>query len=69
MKSIYGGEPKNPPAFCRLHRGYLTVPEMRRHECLKKQCRHLCKYEHPYWQQRQIMKQKRKKRNQYLFDM
>lgn len=65
MKTIYGGEPKNPPAYCRRHCGYLTVKEMKRHECLRKQCRHLCKYEHPYWQQREIMKaKKQEKRNQ-----
>ena len=66
MKTIYGGEPKNPPAYCRKHCGYITVTEMKRHECLKKQCRHLCKYEHPYWQQRENLK-KKKKMNRNLF--
>ncbi len=59
MKTIYGGEPKNPPAYCRKHRGYVTVAEMKRHECLRKQCNHLCKYEHPYWQQREAIKKKK----------
>ena len=59
MKTIYGGEPKNPPAYCRKHCGYVTVSEMKRHECLKKQCRHLCKYDHPYWKQRETLKQKK----------
>ena len=60
MKTIYGGEPKNPPAYCQYHHGYVTVAEMKRHECLKKQCPHLQKYEHQYWQQRENMKAKKK---------
>lgn len=56
-KTIYGGKPKNPVAYCALHNGSLTVKEMKKKGCLGKQCHHLQKNEqHEYWDQRQIMK-------------
>lgn len=56
-KTIYGGKPKNPAAYCALHNGSLTVKEMKKKGCLGKQCHHLRKNEqHEYWNQRQIMK-------------
>lgn len=65
MKTIYGGEPKNPPAYCKFHHGYVTVSEMKRHECLKKQCGHLVKYDHPYWAQREETRRLRKERKNH----
>ena len=61
MKSIYAGSPKNPPAFCHssLHPGYVTVKEMKRHNCLGKQCPLLEKYEHEYWHMRDRAKKKK----------
>lgn len=60
-KTIFGGKAKNPAAFCKLHNGYLTVKEMRKKECLKKQCYHLIKNkEHNYWEQRDALKFKKK---------
>lgn len=29
-KTIYGGKPKNPVAYCALHNGSLTVKEMKK---------------------------------------
>lgn len=56
-KTIYGGKPKNPAAYCMLHNGSLTVKEMKRKSCLGKQCRHLRKNaEHEYWKQRELQK-------------
>lgn len=56
-KTIYGGRPKNPAAYCALHNGSLTVKEMKKKGCLGKQCRHLRKNEqHEYWHQRLLMK-------------
>lgn len=40
-KTIYGGKPKNPVAYCALHNGSLTVKEMKKKGCLGKQCHHL----------------------------
>ena len=59
-KTIYGGTPKNPAAYCALHDGSLTVKEIKRKNCLGKQCRHLQKNEeHEYWHQRERMKQRK----------
>lgn len=60
MKSLYAGSPKNPPATCRHHHCSLTVKEMKKHECLRKQCVYLQKHEHTYWEQRELMKQRKK---------
>lgn len=35
-KTIYGGKPKNPVAYCVLHNGSLTVKEMKKKGCLGK---------------------------------
>lgn len=58
IKSIYGGKPKNPIAYCHLHKGVLTVRELKTKECLKKQCRHLQKFSHQYWDEREARKQR-----------
>ena len=59
-KSIYGGMPSNPAGYCALHDGSLTVKEIKRKNCLGKQCRHLQKNEaHDYWRQRERMKQRK----------
>lgn len=63
-KTIYGGKPKNPPAYCCLHCGTLTVKEMKRKNCLGKQCKHLKRYEdHEYWKQRALNKDRKDNRN------
>lgn len=67
IKSLYSGTPKNPPAYCKHHRCYITVAEMKRHECLQKQCSCMIRFEqHPYWKQREVMKQKRKSRKEAI---
>ena len=63
VKGLYGSEfDKNRACgFCRHHSCYLTVKQVRQHECLKKQCYYLQKNEsHDWWRQRDVMKQKRK---------
>ena len=69
VKGLYGSEfEKNRAcAFCRHHHCYLTVKQVRRHECLQKQCWYLYKNEnHDWWRQREVMKQKRKERKNEL---
>jgi hypothetical protein len=45
----------------------MTVKQMRAKNCLQKQCRHLVKNEnHQYWRQRDLVKQKRKDRKQFI---
>lgn len=56
-KTIYGGKPKNPVAYCAFHHGTLTVKEMKKRGCLGKECYHLQRNEqHEYWNQRAIQK-------------
>ena len=67
VKGLYGSEfEKNRAcAFCTHHRCYLTVKQVRQHECLGKQCWYLKKNEaHDWWRQREVVKQKRKARRQ-----
>lgn len=70
-KTLYNGCSSNCCGYCNLHQCGITAKQMRSKECLKKQCWHLVKKEdHPYWKQREAMKQKRINRkqaiNQYL---
>ena len=66
MVSINGEHlSQKPVGFCcyRKHRGYLTLKIMKNHECLKKQCPCLKKCEdHPYWEQREKIKQLKKQK-------
>ena len=62
-KSIFGNYLKNPVAYCALHKGCLSVKEMKNKECLSKECFHLRKNEkHEYWNQRRILKERKKLR-------
>ena len=55
-KSIFGNYLKNPVAYCALHKGCLSVKEMKNKECLSKECFHLRKNE------RRILKERKKMR-------
>ena len=70
-RTLYNGNSSNCCAYCNLHHCGVTAKQMRNKECLKKQCWHLVKNEeHPYWRQREVMKEKRNARkhsvNQYF---
>ena len=63
VKGLYGSEFEKNRAcgYCVHHRKYLTVKQLRQHECLQKQCYYLKKNEqHDWWRQREQIKQKRK---------
>lgn len=63
VKGLYGSEfDKNRACgYCTHHRKYLTVKQVRQHNCLGKQCWYLKKNEqHDWWRQRDVVKQKRK---------
>lgn len=65
VKNIYGNELSGTPvAYCfyKHHRGYLTVKNLKKHECLRKQCPCLKKLPSPYWEKREAVKQKRRER-------
>lgn len=67
QKTLYNGHSDNCCAYCRLHNCAMTVKQMKKKECLKKQCRHLEKNEeHQIWQQRDRMKRIRKERKLML---
>ena len=59
---------KSPCAYChnRSHKGYLSVKALKEHECLRKQCCFLQKLEHPYWEQRERIKEERRKKKDAL---
>lgn len=63
QRTLFGGYSDNCCAFCELHGRPMTVKQMKKKECLKKQCYHLRKNEeHSIWQQRDSMRKTRKKR-------
>ena len=50
----------NIVGFCRLHRVHLTAAQVRDKDCIPKKCRALKKWDHPYWDHKQRMKEVRK---------
>ena len=63
LHGLYGSQIDRNKAvgYCYHHKAALTVKTLKGHECLKKQCNSLKKYEeHNYWHQREIMKLRRK---------
>lgn len=69
VKGLYGSEfDKNRSCgFCTHHHCYLTVKQLKQHNCLGKQCHYFKKNEnHSWWRQREITKQKRKERREHL---
>jgi len=66
---FFRGQPPKDSAvgYCHNpeHRGYLSKRNLKKHECLRKQCRYLHKYEeHPYWAERERIKAEKKARKQ-----
>lgn len=69
LYGLYGSSVSRARAvgYCRLHKGVLTVRTLKKHDCLRKQCRHLEKYtEHDFWRQRAQRKAWRKARKESL---
>jgi hypothetical protein len=46
--------------YCHRHHCCISSTQLKQKECLKKQCRHLQKYEHEFWRQRELKKAKKK---------
>lgn len=68
---LYNTRSDNVVARCKYHHCGMTVRQMKCKNCLGKNCWHFEKNEkHPYWKQREVMKQKRKNRknaiNEYI---
>lgn len=69
VKGLYGSEfdKCRSCGYCHLHHKYLTVKQLKQHDCLSKQCWHLQKNEeHCWWKQRESTKQKRKARKEKI---
>lgn len=67
-KILYGGESKNVCAYCKRKGCYMTVKQVKKKECLKKECHHLDKKEdHEWWRQRELLKQKKKQNKTMVF--
>lgn len=49
MNCLYGTESDNVCAYCRRHQKGMTVRQVRKKECLKKNCWYLVKYEQHEW--------------------
>ena len=63
LYGLYGSHINRNKAvgYCYHHCAALTVKTLKGHECLKKQCNALKKYEdHDYWRQREVIKARRK---------
>ena len=65
-KVLYGSESSNTCAFCAYHGKALTPNQMKKHKCLAKGCTALIRHEHPYWNDREDAKQKRRARKERL---
>ena len=67
MECLYNTHSNNVVAYCKYHHSGMTVKQMRCKNCLGKQCKHIQKNEeHQYWHQREVQKQKRKKRKENI---
>lgn len=67
LHGLYGSQVSRSKAvgYCRHHCAALTVKTLKGHECLKKQCNALKKYEdHDYWRQQAQKRELRKVRKQ-----
>lgn len=69
LPGLYGSEISRSRAvgYCPYHKVALTVKTMKRHECLKKQCNALQRYEeHDFWRQHEQKKARKKERKQEM---
>ncbi len=67
VKGLYDSKIEKSRAcgYCHFHHCYLTVKQLRAHQCLQKQCNALQKYEeHEWWKQRNLLKQRKKANKQ-----
>lgn len=67
LNGLYGSQISRNRAvgYCHFHKAALTVKTMKCHECLKKQCDALKKYEeHDFWRQHEQKKARRKAKKQ-----
>ena len=69
LQGLYGSQISRNRAvgYCCYHKAALTVKTLKGHECLKKQCNALKKYEeHDFWRQHAQKKNRRKLKRQLI---
>lgn len=69
LPGLYGSQINKNRAvgYCHFHKVALTVKTMKCHECLKKQCDALTKYEtHDFWRQHAQKKELRRAKRQVV---
>ena len=69
LNGLYGSviSKNRAVGYCPYHKVALTVKTMKRHQCLKKQCGALKKYEeHDFWRQHEQKKMMKKAKKQIL---
>lgn len=62
---LYGCEAayKNVVGYCKYHHRFLTVKQLKRKQCLGKQCKLLSKRDNKFWEEREnrkLLKQSKK---------
>lgn len=62
--TLYNTVARSPCAYCRLKNCSLTVKQVKTKQCLSKNCHHLVKYKHAWWEQRDRDKAKKKANKQ-----
>ena len=65
LHGLYGSQISRTKAvgYCRKHQAALTAKTLKQHECLKKCCNALKKYEeHSYWIEREVKKNRKKEK-------
>jgi hypothetical protein len=62
LPSLYGTEimEKKCVGYCKKHCGYMTCKQLKRKECLKKQCKALERHPHEFWEHRALIKMKKR---------
>lgn len=79
MRTLYGTYSDNCCGFCKLHHTGVTPTQMKRKQCLEKNCVHFRKYkDHPHWsyltaekekkQERKTLRKQRKAERQAYFE-
>ena len=63
-RTFYGSVSSNSCAYCWKHHKALTPAQLKKRECLRRQCDALQRYDHPYWEMREKRKQQRASRRE-----
>ena len=52
----------NPAGYCYYHKTGLSVKQIKRKQCIQKQCNRFKKLDHDWWAYRKYIKEKRKEK-------